>query len=111
MGGDGDSGADLGLAGGPQDDLLRRGNPALVAGDLDDPGLDAGAFDPNLDLSDIRSAMTSGARSRNGRGTARWLPVAAMMCTPVALETSRIISTSRPRSMVLTSMMVRSPSR
>ena len=56
------------------------------------------------------SAITSGEISPKGRGTARWFPVATMICISLPSATSRINWTSRPKSKVLTSTMVRTPS-
>ena len=54
--------------------------------------------------------MESGEASQKTRGMSRQVPVAAMMFTPEPRETSSSIRMSRPRSIVVTSMMVWTPS-
>ena len=114
----------MGSGGGAEDDLALWGDASLVVGDLDDSSLDVGAFNTLLDLADIKGGDgVGGGFPEDARNvppgaappvesvrSARQVPVAAMMLTPEPRETSSSIRMSRPRSIVVTSMMVRTPS-
>ncbi len=52
----------------------------------------------------------SGDAVQNTRGMSRQVPVAQMRLTPDSRDTCSSILMSRPRSIVVTSMMVRRPS-
>ena len=55
------------------------------------------------------SAIASGSRFWNERGVSRHIPVAATTCIPDASDSSRTKATSRPRSGVLRSIIVSTP--